>query len=146
RRRHTRWPRDWSSDVCSSDHIVEHPDRVRMLVRDVRDDAQSPAHGAARWRPHRVLGDHALAPARRPRLLGRRDAAGMVLDWMVGLGIRRPVAVARSAATSARARRLPAAACLAQMAALGQSGSLHPDLRAGTLPRALSYCVTPSRL
>src|SRR5690625_7150665 len=23
RRRHTRWPRDWSSDVCSSDLIVE---------------------------------------------------------------------------------------------------------------------------
>src|SRR5207253_6106141 len=23
RRRHTRWPRDWSSDVCSSD-LVEH--------------------------------------------------------------------------------------------------------------------------
>src|SRR5439155_13458879 len=24
RRRHTRWPRDWSSDVCSSDlHIVQ---------------------------------------------------------------------------------------------------------------------------
>src|SRR5690625_6863316 len=23
RRRHTRWPRDWSSDVCSSDLILE---------------------------------------------------------------------------------------------------------------------------
>src|SRR5690625_8013124 len=23
RRRHTRWPRDWSSDVCSSDLLVE---------------------------------------------------------------------------------------------------------------------------
>src|SRR5207253_6043815 len=24
RRRHTRWPRDWSSDVCSSDlHVIE---------------------------------------------------------------------------------------------------------------------------
>src|SRR5207253_7327201 len=23
RRRHTRWPRDWSSDVCSSDLVVE---------------------------------------------------------------------------------------------------------------------------
>src|SRR5207253_8154321 len=23
RRRHTRWPRDWSSDVCSSD-LIEH--------------------------------------------------------------------------------------------------------------------------
>src|SRR5207253_4323266 len=24
RRRHTRWPRDWSSDVCSSDLKVNH--------------------------------------------------------------------------------------------------------------------------
>src|SRR5690625_6692899 len=23
RRRHTRWPRDWSSDVCSSDHELQ---------------------------------------------------------------------------------------------------------------------------
>src|SRR5439155_17453831 len=29
RRRHTRWPRDWSSDVCSSDL---NPPRVRLLA------------------------------------------------------------------------------------------------------------------
>src|SRR5215510_8663853 len=29
RRRHTRWPRDWSSDVCSSD--LEHPARSLRL-------------------------------------------------------------------------------------------------------------------
>src|SRR5215510_12225386 len=28
RRRHTRWPRDWSSDVCSSD-LVDNPRRMR---------------------------------------------------------------------------------------------------------------------
>src|SRR5207253_8557284 len=28
RRRHTRWPRDWSSDVCSSDLIRQRLDRV----------------------------------------------------------------------------------------------------------------------
>src|SRR5207253_3488564 len=27
RRRHTRWPRDWSSDVCSSDLHAEAPNR-----------------------------------------------------------------------------------------------------------------------
>src|SRR5690625_3806125 len=53
RRRHTRWPRDWSSDVCSSDletadcrsyrpghtvhfiqarHAAEHPDPVPVLA------------------------------------------------------------------------------------------------------------------
>src|SRR5439155_7364841 len=25
RRRHTRWPRDWSSDVCSSDLLSQRP-------------------------------------------------------------------------------------------------------------------------
>src|SRR6266508_3583798 len=29
RRRHTRWPRDWSSDVCSSDLLV---DQIRELL------------------------------------------------------------------------------------------------------------------
>src|SRR5437870_11961946 len=35
RRRHTRWPRDWSSDVCSSD-LQEVSESVRegMLVTD----------------------------------------------------------------------------------------------------------------
>src|SRR5207253_11119187 len=38
RRRHTRWPRDWSSDVCSSDLRSQLPDgelaakRIRTLV------------------------------------------------------------------------------------------------------------------
>src|SRR5690625_7670387 len=34
RRRHTRWPRDWSSDVCSSDlqrHLGTQPGRVLRL-------------------------------------------------------------------------------------------------------------------
>src|SRR5207253_8492052 len=38
RRRHTRWPRDWSSDVCSSDLELrgghEEP-RGRAVARDV---------------------------------------------------------------------------------------------------------------
>src|SRR5690625_8005581 len=38
RRRHTRWPRDWSSDVCSSD-LLDHarqpvPGRARMIEVD----------------------------------------------------------------------------------------------------------------
>src|SRR5437870_13674896 len=32
RRRHTRWPRDWSSDVCSSD--LWAPNRVSRHIRD----------------------------------------------------------------------------------------------------------------
>src|SRR5690625_7138185 len=39
RRRHTRWPRDWSSDVCSSDldetlgHTVHAPARIPRILR-----------------------------------------------------------------------------------------------------------------
>src|SRR5439155_12371709 len=41
RRRHTRWPRDWSSDVCSSDleqgeHGSGRPARVVEELPDVR--------------------------------------------------------------------------------------------------------------
>src|SRR5207253_6053661 len=42
RRRHTRWPRDWSSDVCSSDlhlvhlWIIARSRRVRALGRRAR--------------------------------------------------------------------------------------------------------------
>src|SRR5439155_16828737 len=46
RRRHTRWPRDWSSDVCSSD-------LARKWLSGARADA---LHGRerveARWRLH----------------------------------------------------------------------------------------------
>src|SRR5207253_4705558 len=39
RRRHTRWPRDWSSDVCSSDlhqHVVGQHAAVEAVARAVR--------------------------------------------------------------------------------------------------------------
>src|SRR5690625_7892379 len=47
RRRHTRWPRDWSSDVCSSDlpaaaeHATRaspHPGASILLLREVLDE------------------------------------------------------------------------------------------------------------
>src|SRR5439155_12537040 len=34
RRRHTRWPRDWSSDVCSSDLAFTMPD-CHALCKDM---------------------------------------------------------------------------------------------------------------
>src|SRR5690625_6922760 len=36
RRRHTRWPRDWSSDVCSSDLIAYHERLLQIAAADVR--------------------------------------------------------------------------------------------------------------
>src|SRR5437870_13099088 len=64
RRRHTRWPRDWSSDVCSSDlHEDGHGDRRRapiavavLVVGSLvlwRQTAGSPS-GAARSEERRV--------------------------------------------------------------------------------------------
>src|SRR5207253_3431253 len=33
-RRHTRWPRDWSSDVCSSD-LEQHKIKVTVVARGI---------------------------------------------------------------------------------------------------------------
>src|SRR5690606_40519583 len=44
RRRHTRFSRDWSSDVCSSDLIGI--DLTRHDIRFVEDDWESPTLGA----------------------------------------------------------------------------------------------------
>src|SRR5690625_7944349 len=39
RRRHTSWPRDWSSDVCSSDLLQEsHVSGLRRLQLELTDD------------------------------------------------------------------------------------------------------------
>src|SRR5690625_4618364 len=37
RRRHTRWPRDWSSDVCSSDLSVQTIDIYHTIGTDETD-------------------------------------------------------------------------------------------------------------
>src|SRR5690625_1718811 len=42
RRRHTRWPRDWSSDVCSSD-LIRGP-RARYGARSRPADARAKRH------------------------------------------------------------------------------------------------------
>src|SRR5215510_11818633 len=38
RRRHTRWPRDWSSDVCSSDldHAGQDLERIAPAIIELR--------------------------------------------------------------------------------------------------------------
>src|SRR5439155_15319243 len=38
RRRHTRWPRDWSSDVCSSDLFNRSPGNLYSEVQKVHLD------------------------------------------------------------------------------------------------------------
>src|SRR5207253_4506804 len=43
RRRHTRWPRDWSSDVCSSD-LAGAADKPLPQGRDRRFEGKEAAH------------------------------------------------------------------------------------------------------
>src|SRR5207253_5828737 len=50
RRRHTRWPRDWSSDVCSSD--LRGRERRRARSRGGR--AARPTGFRRRWRAARL--------------------------------------------------------------------------------------------
>src|SRR5437660_8122679 len=49
RRRHTRWPRDWSSDVCSSD--LEACDKLMLPERIGRKEYCSPKCCAMDHRP-----------------------------------------------------------------------------------------------
>src|SRR5215510_3305201 len=49
RRRHTRWPRDWSSDVCSSDLVVVDENIFRHMEEDGMD-----AMTAARQGTHEI--------------------------------------------------------------------------------------------
>src|SRR5439155_4085744 len=66
RRRHTRWPRDWSSDVCSSDlerasmrerkklRYWRNPQKYRALARLERAMPGAKEKGAARSEERRV--------------------------------------------------------------------------------------------
>src|SRR5271166_638217 len=89
RRRHTRWPRDWSSDVCSSDLYYidnrKHQKPMRWKGQHVRDEArlrdrlwsatvgqplpEEPIRQPARTAPDKLAG----AAGRRAQREGRRD-------------------------------------------------------------------------
>src|SRR5207253_5055534 len=48
RRRHTRWPRDWSSDVCSSDLAPDEPavaEQLAPLLTAGQDEQRQQAEG-----------------------------------------------------------------------------------------------------
>src|SRR5207253_5903421 len=59
RRRHTRWPRDWSSDVCSSDLTVEGAPAFEEWAAQERDRYRAGAAAALV-----ATGEEALAAAR----------------------------------------------------------------------------------
>src|SRR5437870_12287579 len=52
RRRHTRWPRDWSSDVCSSDLLEIR--RAREALRRLACDHPDRSDAALRGRAHGI--------------------------------------------------------------------------------------------
>src|SRR6266508_1611515 len=68
RRRHTRWPRDWSSDVCSSD--LDPDDPFLQPPEAVRDDKRRPSPPVERLR--------LLVPAGEPLPAAAEGASAML--------------------------------------------------------------------
>src|SRR5690625_7340841 len=54
RRRHTRWPRDWSSDVCSSDLAKRSPETNVLVASRIVAPACSARFTVARSEERRV--------------------------------------------------------------------------------------------
>src|SRR5439155_8821374 len=81
RRRHTRWPRDWSSDVCSSDLIIfvsasrtESYDRVAGLLLGADDYLAKPFAPNELLARVRRLVQRALPPSLAiPSVLTKRE-------------------------------------------------------------------------
>src|SRR6266508_3887874 len=83
RRRHTRWPRDWSSDVCSSDlrqaatAELRHPGSPAVAAWRAANPGEVGYHAYLQW----LLDEQLRAAARRAGGAGR---AGVVNDLAVG--------------------------------------------------------------
>src|SRR5207253_5039692 len=60
RRRHTRWPRDWSSDVCSSDLSGTLNTAAAYVASDIAESVLKPIIG--RERPHIEGNSHRFHP------------------------------------------------------------------------------------
>src|SRR5437870_6324456 len=74
RRRHTRWPRDWSSDVCSSDLRVAAPLRDRAGLRLTQYGARGDGQLDRGAEPR--LGQHDA-----PRLAVRSEERRVGEEW-----------------------------------------------------------------
>src|SRR5207253_3932063 len=60
RRRHTRWPRDWSSDVCSSDLMRLACDRKNLVGPLFSPRFRIPGRAPIFWLVRDKIGDHFL--------------------------------------------------------------------------------------
>src|SRR5690625_5487955 len=92
RRRHTRWPRDWSSDVCSSDLTSGDPAVVKVLenIQEALESSHQQsfkAYQKSANERHKIL--HAMQPEWRTlnstmdkveALLGGLDERTKVID------------------------------------------------------------------
>src|SRR5690625_6970765 len=84
RRRHTRWPRDWSSDVCSSD-LSKRGSEIAPARRPQPPPVSQPLPGGRR--PARRLGavrilmtTDAATPARNEDAAGALGETAVMLD------------------------------------------------------------------
>src|SRR5437870_7558616 len=80
RRRHTRWPRDWSSDVCSSDLVDRQDD-------DARESQSLFGISAARCAEDSFVefgqGDNADRQLRRDRKSTRLNSSHVAISYAV---------------------------------------------------------------
>src|SRR5207253_3504853 len=82
RRRHTRWPRDWSSDVCSSDLVRGEP-AAQAVQGDAEDDAGLRPHAGngqagpgSHQEEEKALGEH-FGRQTPPDADGKEEAADL---------------------------------------------------------------------
>src|SRR5690625_5389933 len=83
RRRHTRWPRDWSSDVCSSDLV--HPLSWQMKELDLPAERVN-VHGGAVALGHPIGASGARIVVTLLNALRRRGGGRGVAGICIGGG------------------------------------------------------------
>src|SRR5207253_7887015 len=86
RRRHTRWPRDWSSDVCSSDLVVDGHRKTFESLGCIVEQAE-PDFGPAET-AFRVLRSWNSANTYAARLKEHPDAFKDTLKGEIEEGLR----------------------------------------------------------
>src|SRR5437870_12683195 len=78
RRRHTRWPRDWSSDVCSSDLITGVGfDLTKIQFRAQDPNQRSSYVEQVSLGPEIAVTDNTVVVAK----IGRASCRERVMDW-----------------------------------------------------------------
>src|SRR5207253_7905647 len=92
RRRHTRWPRDWSSDVCSSDLVSVDMTSGELLIWTT---PYTPFFGADDLGAARTVGEMTLLALDRARLFSSGGSGGEIGrascregGWVAACGVR----------------------------------------------------------